>query len=93
MTPFGHLPVLECDGNQLGESFAINRYLARQFGELLSMITLSLEYTILTVHTNSYFAKIILLKRELVNHFLLLKCFKCYGNLVNICSLLILLAF
>uniref|UniRef100_A0A9J2P7J0 glutathione transferase n=1 Tax=Ascaris lumbricoides TaxID=6252 RepID=A0A9J2P7J0_ASCLU len=32
VTPFGHLPVLEFDGNQLGESFAINRYLARQFG-------------------------------------------------------------
>ncbi|VDK17700.1 unnamed protein product, partial [Anisakis simplex] len=31
-TPFGHLPLLEFDGNQLGESYAINRYLARTFG-------------------------------------------------------------
>ncbi|KHN81969.1 Glutathione S-transferase 1 [Toxocara canis] len=31
-TPFGHLPVLKFGGHELGESFAINRYLARQFG-------------------------------------------------------------
>ncbi|CAP24213.1 Protein CBR-GST-30 [Caenorhabditis briggsae] len=31
-TPFGQLPVLEVDGRPLGQSHAISRYLARQFG-------------------------------------------------------------
>ncbi|PIO69367.1 glutathione S-transferase protein [Teladorsagia circumcincta] len=30
--PFGQLPVLDVDGKLLGQSHAINRYLARQFG-------------------------------------------------------------
>ncbi|GMS93301.1 hypothetical protein PENTCL1PPCAC_15476, partial [Pristionchus entomophagus] len=29
---FGQLPVLEVDGEQLGQTYAINRYLAQQFG-------------------------------------------------------------
>uniref|UniRef100_A0A915B5L6 glutathione transferase n=1 Tax=Parascaris univalens TaxID=6257 RepID=A0A915B5L6_PARUN len=30
--PFGQLPVLEFDGRKLGQSFAVNRFLARKFG-------------------------------------------------------------
>ncbi|CAI2332120.1 unnamed protein product [Caenorhabditis sp. 36 PRJEB53466] len=31
-TPFGQLPILEVDGKQLGQSYAIARFLAQQFG-------------------------------------------------------------
>lgn len=32
--PFGKVPYLEVDGKKLPESYAVNRYLARKFGEL-----------------------------------------------------------
>lgn len=33
-TPFGQIPVLEADGKQLAQSYAINRFLARKYGML-----------------------------------------------------------
>ncbi|VDO84943.1 unnamed protein product [Haemonchus placei] len=35
--PFGQLPVLDIDGKQLCQSFAIVRYLAKQFGRTINL--------------------------------------------------------
>lgn len=37
-TPFGQIPILCVDGEEIPQSFAIARYLAKQFGEYLSFI-------------------------------------------------------
>lgn len=38
-SPFGQLPFLEVDGKKLAQSAAIARFLAREFGEKITFIS------------------------------------------------------